>query len=111
MAKNSVIDRLREKNNIINRNTDSLEEDEISDDTPSLEDHIYWRELALKLISEVKMLDPLARQVFVMRRFEEKTITDIAAHMNVSERTVERHLHRAVEQLKSVIDGIRGASL
>ncbi|WP_417451302.1 RNA polymerase sigma factor [Kordiimonas sp.] len=49
-------------------------------------------------------LDSKTKQVFVMRRFMGYSAADIATHMKISKRTVERHLVNALDKIKSDLD-------
>ncbi len=45
-------------------------------------------------------MDPKLRQVFLLRRLQRTPYREIADRLGVSERTVERHMHRALRLLK-----------
>lgn len=84
-----------------------------------LQEHLEWKrslqiatleacnpeELLTKEMHEIvnKALDKLpatTRQIFIMRRFEEKSYREIAAELNISVKGVEYHLSKATTLLK-----------
>lgn len=58
-------------------------------------------ELFEKLISE---LPPQCRTVFLLCRVEGKRYSEIAADLGISARTVESHMHKALQLLKDRVD-------
>lgn len=55
------------------------------------------------ILSEIEKLPPKCRNVFMMSRFETFSNSEIAKKLNISERTVEKHISEAVKFLKSNI--------
>lgn len=57
-----------------------------------------------QLISDaLSKLPETTRQIFIMRRFEEKSYREIASIMNLSVKGVEYHMAKAVETLKKLL--------
>lgn len=52
---------------------------------------------------EVSRLPEKCQQVFRMSRQEHLSITDIASTLNISHKTVENHLTKALRQLRMVL--------
>lgn len=48
-------------------------------------------------------LKPQTRQIFILSRFEEMTYPEIAEQLNISSRTVERHMSSALDQLQQAL--------
>lgn len=49
------------------------------------------------LIKAINTLPPVCRKVFVLRKLEEKSHTEIAKIMNISKKTVENHLAKGLK--------------
>jgi RNA polymerase sigma-70 factor (ECF subfamily) len=84
------------------KNTDSFElmphYDAASPERP--EALIYFEELATQIDRIVEQLPPQCRKVFLLNRFENKKIQEIAELMNISSRTVEGHISKALSALR-----------
>jgi RNA polymerase sigma-70 factor (ECF subfamily) len=84
------------------KNTDSFElmphYDVASPERP--EALMYFEELASRIDSIVAQLPPQCQKVFMLNRFENKKIQEIAAEMNLSSRTVEGHISKALSTLR-----------
>ncbi len=70
--------------------------------------HLFFTELSRKLESLVEVLPPQRKKVFLMNRYEGKKCKEIAGSLNLSVRTVEVHLQRAVAALR---EGLRQSHL
>ncbi|WP_028376784.1 RNA polymerase sigma-70 factor [Leeuwenhoekiella sp. MAR_2009_132] len=51
--------------------------------------------------SEISKLAPRCKKVFILSRFEDYTNAEIAKKLNISIRTVEKHISDALKQLKA----------
>ncbi len=84
------------------KNTDSFEVmphyDVASPERP--EALMYFEELASRIDQLVEQLPPQCQKVFMLNRFENKRIQEIAAEMNLSSRTVEGHISKALSALR-----------
>ncbi|TXE07928.1 RNA polymerase sigma-70 factor [Gelidibacter salicanalis] len=72
--------------------------------TPQLESserNIEYLELETNLLSEIDKLTPKCKNVFLLSRFEYLSNNEIAIKLNISIRTVEKHISDAIKQLKS----------
>jgi RNA polymerase sigma-70 factor (family 1) len=84
------------------KNTDSFElmphYDVASTERP--EAVMYFEELATRIDRIVEQLPPQCQKVFMLNRFENKKIQEIAVEMNLSSRTVEGHISKALSALR-----------
>ena len=84
-------------NKVKQRHIDSIKhtESEFLEDT-----HIEYNELQDKINSALNALPPKCRQVFELSRFEEKKYREIAEELDISIKTVENHMGKALGLLK-----------
>jgi RNA polymerase sigma-70 factor (ECF subfamily) len=59
-----------------------------------------FNELYQKMENAIQTLPPQTKTAFLMSRFEGKTYPEIAEKMNISPKTVEAHISRALKQLR-----------
>lgn len=74
--------------------------------TPQLESserNIEYTEFETNLLSEIDKLTPKCKSVFLLSRFEFLSNNEIAIKLNISVRTVEKHISDAIRKLKSSI--------
>lgn len=64
---------------------------------------LYAKELKLLVELTIKNMPKQRRKIFVMSRFQKKTHAEIAEELDLSVRTVERHVYLALKELKKVI--------
>lgn len=76
---------------------------EPEDETQNILNSISALELDATISAAVSRLPEKRRQVFEKRRLEGKTVDQIAEEMNLSPKTVERHLTLALKDLRHVI--------
>ena len=72
---------------------------ETRDEGPGVFETVAAREALADLLAEVERLPPVCRRVIRMRKFDERTPTDIALALGISVSTVETHLARGMQQL------------
>jgi RNA polymerase sigma-70 factor (family 1) len=72
--------------------------DPSSNDT---EETVLYEDLNKHLLQELTQLPPKCREVFELSRKEFKTNKEIAAQLGISEKTVEKHLTKAIRLLRS----------
>ncbi|OWP62058.1 RNA polymerase sigma-70 factor [Hymenobacter amundsenii] len=64
------------------------------------EEAVAADDLALALLRSLRQLPEHTREVFRLSRLEHQTVPEIAAQLNVSRKTVEYHLTRALKALR-----------
>jgi RNA polymerase sigma-70 factor (ECF subfamily) len=78
------------------------------DDVPAIAvapDELYdAQERARRFSAAVAALPPKCREVFVMRRFEDKSQDEIAERLGISRNMVEKHLRLAMERCRAALD-------
>ncbi len=67
----------------------------------STEDTVAFNDLENKLAKEVEKLPEKCQAVFKMSRYEQQSVKDIARKLEISEKTVENHIGKALKVLKS----------
>lgn len=94
VAQNLILDRYRRARHL----TTSLTDD-ISSDAPSADDGLFAKQ-RLKILKDILSKMPaLRRKVFLRRRLYGESYSEIAEKMNLSIRTVEKHVSRALTDL------------
>jgi RNA polymerase sigma-70 factor, ECF subfamily len=61
------------------------------------------KDTQIKIEHAIAELPPQCKEVFKLNRFEEKSVTEIAHQLNVSENTVRTQLFRALSKIKKAI--------
>jgi RNA polymerase sigma-70 factor (ECF subfamily) len=75
-------------------------------------DQIYTRdELYARLNAAIQKLPDSYREVFVQKFFEDKTYTEIAEHLGISVKSVNRYKQRSIELLRAELSEEFGALL
>lgn len=69
----------------------------------SNEENMAATDLKNRMEKEVSRLPEKCQQVFRMSRHEHLSITDIASTLNISHKTVENHLTKALRQLRTML--------
>ena len=72
----------------------------VTDDTEEL---LFAQELKGLIDLKVEQMPPQRRQIFRMSRVEGLNNDEIAAHLNISKRTVENHLTAALSDLRRML--------
>lgn len=66
--------------------------------------HLVYQEFEAGIFKEIKKLPPRSQQVLIMSRLEHYTNLEIAKKLNISVRTVEKHISDGLKLLKMKID-------
>jgi RNA polymerase sigma-70 factor (ECF subfamily) len=69
-------------------------------DTRSLEEELHQQELRAALAQAIELLPPQCRMVFLLQRDDNLTYSEIAEVCNISVKTVETHIGRALKSLR-----------
>ena len=82
-------------------------EETLVDNSFGVEEDIYYKETE-KIISKcINRLSPRCRQVFIMNRIEQMKYKEIASELDVSVKTVEHHIAKALAYLRTQFGGMR----
>lgn len=88
--------------------TDTIEstiETTISANQPQPDAEIHYNNLFLKVNEVIGKLPSQCQRVFVMSRFESKKYHEIALELQISPKTVEVHVSKALKHLRSALKG------
>lgn len=66
---------------------------------------IHYNHLFLKVNEAIGELPVQCRRVFLLSRFENKKYNEIASELNISPKTVEVHISKALKHLRSALSG------
>lgn len=64
-------------------------------------DHVEYAELQGKILETIESLPDQCRKVFTMSRFEQLKYSDIATRLDISVKTVESHISKALRILEN----------
>lgn len=68
--------------------------------TAITEDHFAVEELQQRIDAALATLPPKCRQVFEMSRYDQKKYREIADELDISQKTVEAHMSKAIKSLR-----------
>lgn len=80
---------------------DEVDEQELPPTAPDLEDMAHWREGMGLLVNSLKQLPETTQQVFLLYHFDALSHVEIAQRLNLSTRSIERHMARALVHCKA----------
>jgi RNA polymerase sigma-70 factor (ECF subfamily) len=104
MVRYKVIDHVR-KNVRREYYTQMVRSLESRTDNSTLE-QILYEDMTAIVESEIDKLPEKTREVFLMSRYQHKTVREIAEQMQVSEQTVKNQLSTALRRLRPALGGI-----
>ncbi|MBO9639228.1 MAG: sigma-70 family RNA polymerase sigma factor, partial [Siphonobacter aquaeclarae] len=81
--------------------SDLDEEVSLTDDDPQR--ILQFTELAVQLENGIRSLPPQCQRVFLMSRFEGRKHREIAEELQLSIKTVEAHLQKALVHLRKIV--------
>lgn len=70
---------------------------------PTPQQFMQYNELYAKIEKSIQALTPQSQKVFLMNRFEGKKYQTIATELNISLKTVEAHISKALDALRKAI--------
>lgn len=80
-----------------------LSEEFIEKKEAGIEERLIWQEKKEKLVQAIEQLPPRCREVFKLSRFAGLPHQRIADRLNISPKTVEHHISRALRKLRNNI--------
>jgi RNA polymerase sigma factor (sigma-70 family) len=91
-----AIDVERHRAHIGQEHSADAEPDSIARPGPSQDDILHWRKAMEAFVDIINVLPEVTRDVFVLYHFQNMGYDEVAKHLGVSRRTVERHLATAL---------------
>lgn len=102
MVRNHVFNFLKHKSIEFNYQ-EQFAQDDFSSFQQDIHDHLYAKEIELLMKLTVNNMPDQRKRVFKMSRQKGMSNAEIADNLNISVRTVERHLYLALIDLKKII--------
>lgn len=103
VAENIARDRARRASvRAADRHT-SVDTLELADPGVSPEQSVGDRQQLARMVDAISSLEEPARTAFVLSRFENMTYAQIASHMGVSVKTVEKYISRSLTHLRALV--------
>ncbi len=103
---NSTINYLNQQKKISKTSIDNIGLSHInqSDTFPNGLDKQYIKK---RIRKEINQLPPMCKAVFILNRFEHMSYKEIAAYLEISVKTVDNHLWKAVTHLRKKLVGLK----
>lgn len=101
MAVNEALYYLR-KNKKFQKDSE-VEPSDLGGSTNTVEDQLLQQELEDKIAAAIKTLPPRCQEVFRLSRFEDKSYKEIAAKLEISIKTVENQMGKALKILRAAL--------
>lgn len=95
LCKNAALNHLRRQ-----KHTIALEADDMIYSGLECDDDLYAKEIRRIVMQQFVEMPDKRREVFRLSRFEGKTNKEISTEMDISEKTVERHITLALSKLR-----------
>lgn len=86
--------------------TDSIDlsnENLIKNSAPLPDAEVHYNQLFLKINEAIEQLPTQCQKVFLLNRFENKRYNEIAEELNISPKTVEVHISKALKYLRNML--------
>ena len=99
-VRNEIFDWLRLKYNQVVVHEEDVEKEDVSAD---IEASLAWAEASDKMDAIIRKMPPQRQRIFLMSRYSNMSSKAIADSLDLSVRTVERHIYLALKDLKSII--------
>ncbi|MEM6317137.1 MAG: RNA polymerase sigma-70 factor [Bacteroidota bacterium] len=101
MAVNEALYHIR-KNKKFQKDSEA-EVNDLGGATDSVEEQLLHQELEAKIAAAIQTLPPRCQQVFRLSRFEDLSYKEIAAKLDISIKTVENQMGKALKILRSAM--------
>lgn len=101
-AKSIIIDHIRHSRVVTITLSGSLEQLDLPDPEPTVEKHLEFLDEIQEVSSALAQLPKRPRETLILRRIEKLSRKETAQRLNISERTVEDHMTRALCMLMDV---------
>lgn len=85
----------------VNSNTESLSDEEADEYSYIPSDRIEEKEMRVELENKIQTLPQKCRKAFILNYVDELSYRDIASEMNISIKTVEKHISKALRVLRN----------
>lgn len=102
MTKNHVFNFIKHKNIERKYQQELIKKNMVTEEF-GLEDNLNAKEIELLVTYTIEQMSPRRKEIFRMSRFEGKSNIQIAEELDMSVRTVERHLYLALSDLKKAL--------
>jgi len=114
IAVNTCLDRLRSRRwQFWRRRAQALEDQEAllrtASAAPEAEDHYFAIQIRQRLAQALDRLSDRQRAVFTLRHYQNLSMEEIAAALDLDSGTVKAHMHRAVTKLRVELRDLYGA--
>jgi len=105
-AKHLAIDYLRKKDRTLPRSEPLEQAVSVPASTPDAETTLDAKKRLAAVLQAIEELPARQRMVFIMFKFEHRTYGEIAQALNISTKTVEHHLTRAMAHCRARFEGL-----
>ncbi|MBO6826658.1 MAG: RNA polymerase sigma factor [Sneathiella sp.] len=103
IAHNLINDLLRWRQRSHYQNTENDALQEVRDDTYRVDDQVSDRQRLALLREAIDHLSPKSKEVFLLRKVEDIPNREIAERLGISQNMVEKHLRKALGELKKYL--------
>lgn len=88
----------------LGRETKQIDEDLLLTSARSPEQQMVYEQFYQRVQKGIEQLPPKCKKVFLMSRFEGKPLKEIARIQNISVRTAETHISKALRMMREILD-------
>jgi RNA polymerase sigma-70 factor (ECF subfamily) len=99
-VRNRALDLLRRNTRKTSLQPEDLKSIPVSDLNP--EDQLFWKNALIKVEAAIDVLPTQCKRIFLMSRYDGKKYHEIASELNLSIKTVETQISRALKSLRAV---------
>lgn len=110
-AKHLAIDHLRREERVTSRSTPLDQAVSLPTAIPDAETTVDAKHRLAAVLQAIESMPPKRRAVFVMFKFEHKSYLDISRELNISIKTVENHLTKAMSYCRARFEALDGSPI